>query len=399
MSKSKQPKDLRDEIERDVRKTLDDVAAALRGTAREVNEQLQNDGNLRRTLRDIGSAARSGADAVREGFLTAQPQTAREAKRRQKRKKKKDYAKMAKNAFGSAGWQLLSGGILGACAHAEMIDGSDATGAAILGLLTLWFLAWGVCSLCGGFALRRVCAYQRVLGDRSYCTVAELAAMNEKSERAVRRDLRRLIRLGKFEDVYLAPDGARLFSNETAYRLYAAQEAEREAARAAERQAQPQAEREAAPAQEQEEAPAAGPETLEDCRAFLRALREQQRHITDGALLEQTRRIEAQTQNILAWLERHPEGAGQIRRFASYYMPTTLKLLTTYNEVSPQAASSSVAAEIQENIRAILGTIQTAFQSLQNNLLKDTALDVSAEISALETVLAQDGLTRDGLSG
>ena len=38
-------------------------------------------------------------------------------------------------------------------------------------------------------------------------------------------------------------------------------------------------------------------------------------------------------------------------------------------------------------------------QSLQDNLLKDTAMDVSAEISALETVLAQEGLTKDELLG
>ena len=50
-------------------------------------------------------------------------------------------------------------------------------------------------------------------------------------------------------------------------------------------------------------------------------------------------------------------------------------------------------------IRDSLYTINTAFQSLQDNLLKDTAMDVSAEISALETVLAQEGLTKDELLG
>ena len=90
---------------------------------------------------------------------------------------------------------------------------------------------------------------------------------------------------------------------------------------------------------------------------------------------------------IIAWLEKHPGGESQIRRFVSYYMPTTLKLLRTYNEVDPQADSSAVAAEIQTDICGILYTINTAFQSLQDNLLKDTAMDVSAEISALETCL------------
>ena len=213
-----------------------------------------------------------------------------------------------------------------------------------------------------------------MLGERSYCTLQELSELTGKSQGAVRKDLFRLISSGKYEDVYLAPDGTRLFSGETAYRLYLAQ-----------RQAQP-----------------ARPEptgVLAECRAFLSDLREQQRLISDAPVLEQVQRIEEQTVQIIAWLEKHPGGESQIRRFVSYYMPTTLKLLRTYNEVDPQADSSAVAAEIQTDICGILYTINTAFQSLQDNLLKDTAMDVSAEISALETVLAQEGLTKDELLG
>ena len=86
-----------------------------------------------------------------------------------------------------------------------------------------------------------------------------------------------------------------------------------------------------------------------------------------------------------------------MRRFAAYYLPTTLKLLHTYNEVDAQADQSAVAADIQRNIVGILHTINQAFSTLQDGLLQDTALDVSAEISALETVLAQDGLSGGGL--
>ncbi|MFQ9679752.1 MAG: hypothetical protein ACLRZH_06290 [Ruthenibacterium lactatiformans] len=70
--------------------------------------------------------------------------------------------------------------------------------------------------------LRRIATYQSVLGERSYCTLQELE-LTGKSQGAVRKDLFRLISSGKYEDVYLAPDGTRLFSGETAYRLYLAQ--------------------------------------------------------------------------------------------------------------------------------------------------------------------------------
>ena len=39
------------------------------------------------------------------------------------------------------------------------------------------------------------------------------------------------------------------------------------------------------------------------------------------------------TEAICDWLEAHPESQPKTRRFAEYYIPTTLKLLHTYNDV------------------------------------------------------------------
>ena len=82
-----------------------------------------------------------------------------------------------------------------------------------------------------------------------------------------------------------------------------------------------------------------------------------------------------------------------MRRFARYYMPTTLKLLRTYDDVKGQ--QSDVASGIRQDIGGILGTLNTAFDNLQADLLSDTALDVSSEISAMQTMLAQDGLSAE----
>ena len=79
-------------------------------------------------------------------------------------------------------------------------------------------------------------------------------------------------------------------------------------------------------------------------------------------------------------------------RFCSYYLPTAVKLLNTYNEVAPHADESSVAAGIQSEVSQVLDTMSTAFRGLMDNLLQNTAVDMQAEISALETVLAQEGL-------
>ena len=388
-------------IEAEVRQTLDAVAATIRDAAREVSDTLREDESLQRTVQELGAAARSGVESVRQGISSA-ARKAERAERRKKRKKKRDYAKKAAGALSEAGGMLLFSGILGAVSSTVWIEDGDFAGTAILVIIAAWLLFGSVFSFFKSRTLRRIASYQSVLGERSYCSLAELSALTGKSQNAIRRDLHKLISMGKYEDVYLAPDGSRLFSNETAYRLYLAHRTQREEARyeaaraeAARTEAALAEAAQPAPAAEPAEAPAPG--VLEECRALLSELREQQRQITDAPVLEQTQRIEAQTVRVIAWLERHPEGEGQIRRFVNYYMPTTLKLVRTYNEVSPQADSSSVAASIQTDICGILSTINTAFQSLQNNLLKDTAMDVSAEISALETVLAQEGLTQDGM--
>lgn len=341
--------DLGRSIEKEVKETIGTVAAALQDAAREVSTSLRDNESVQRTVKDLGAAARDGVQGIQSAIAQAQ----KNAEKEKRRRKRRDYAKKANGALSEAGGLMLPAGILAACAFSAFEPG-DPAGALILGFISLWFFAGAFGAFLKSRTLRRIATYQSVLGERSYCTLQELSELTGKSQGAVRKDLFRLISSGKYEDVYLAPDGTRLFSGETAYRLYLAQrQAQQEAG--ARRQAQP-----------------ARPEpagVLAECRAFLSDLREQQRLISDAPVLEQVQRIEEQTVQIIAWLEKHPGGESQIRRFVSYYMPTTLKLLRTYNEVDPQADSSAVAAEIQTDICGILYTINTAFQSLQDNLL------------------------------
>ena len=306
--------DLGRSIEKEVKETIGTVAAALQDAAREVSTSLRDNESVQRTVKDLGAAARDGVQGIQSAIAQAQ----KNAEKEKRRRKRRDYAKKANGALSEAGGLMLPAGILAACAFSAFEPG-DPAGALILGFISLWFFAGAFGAFLKSRTLRRIATYQSVLGERSYCTLQELSELTGKSQGAVRKDLFRLISSGKYEDVYLAPDGTRLFSGETAYRLYLAQ-----------RQAQQEAGARRQPARPE---PAG---VLAECRAFLSDLREQQRLISDAPVLEQVQRIEEQTVQIIAWLEKHPGGESQIRRFVSYYMPTTLKLLRTYNEVDPQ---------------------------------------------------------------
>lgn len=115
----------------------------------------------------------------------------------------------------------------------------------------------------------------------------------------------------------------------------------------------------------------------------------------DERAVEELQHMQKTTESICAWLEAHPESLPKARRFAEYYIPTTLKLLYTYNDVQGQKGGNAEA--IRRDIAGILHTLNQGYDTLYDKLLSDMALDVSSEIAALEGMLACDGLTGEGL--
>ena len=149
-------------------------------------------------------------------------------------------------------------------------------------------------------------------------------------------------------------------------------------------QAQPQPE----PASEQREET---PLNLETARRFAAVLEQEKQLMQDELARDELDHMQKTANSICDWLEAHPESLPKARRFAEYYIPTTLKLLHTYNDVQGQQGAN--AESIRRDIAGILHTLNQAFDNLYDNLLSDVAMDVSSEIAALQGMLANDGLT------
>ena len=149
-------------------------------------------------------------------------------------------------------------------------------------------------------------------------------------------------------------------------------------------QAQPQPE----PAPEQREET---PLNLETARRFAAVLEQEKQLMQDELARDELDHMQKTANAICDWLEAHPESLPKARRFAEYYIPTTLKLLHTYNDVQGQQGAN--AESIRRDIAGILHTLNQAFNNLYDNLLSDVAMDVSSEIAALQGMLANDGLT------
>ena len=137
------------------------------------------------------------------------------------------------------------------------------------------------------------------------------------------------------------------------------------------------------------------PLNLEVARSFTEVLKKEKALMQDERAVEELDHMQKTTQAICDWLEAHPESLPKARRFAEYYIPTTLKLLHTYNDVQGQQGENAEA--IRRDIAGILHTLNQAYDNLYDKLLSDVALDVSSEIAALQGMLANDGLTGEGM--
>ena len=184
---------------------------------------------------------------------------------------------------------------------------------------------------------------------------------------------------------YIQKDWLAAWLDEKTEKLYLTVEDYRAAQEtAAAPQAQPQPE----PAPEQREET---PLNLETARRFVQVLEKERQLMQDELARDELDHMQKTANSICDWLEAHPESLPKARRFAEYYIPTTLKLLYTYNDVQGQQGAN--AESIRRDIAGILHTLNQAFDNLYDNLLSDVAMDVSSEIAALQGMLANDGLT------
>ena len=199
-----------------------------------------------------------------------------------------------------------------------------------------------------------------------------LADLTHQTKKKVLKKLRSYIHKG-WLNAWLDDETETLYLTAEDYR------AAKEAAAAA---AQPQPEKE-----ETGDAPL----NLDTARRFAAVLEKEQQLMQDAQAREELAAMHKTTTAICDWLEAHPESQPKTRRFAEYYIPTTLKLLHTYNDVQGQQGEN--AETIRRDIAGILHTLNQAYENLYNNLLSDVAMDISSEIAALQGMLANDGLT------
>ena len=132
--------------------------------------------------------------------------------------------------------------------------------------------------------------------------------------------------------------------------------------------------------------------------SLLRQLRQVNDAIPDPVMTAKISRLEELSARIFALAKQDPDKKAQLQKFMDYYLPTSLKLLNTYAQLSSQDVQGANITEAKQSIERSMDMLIKAFENQLDKLFQADALDVTTDIAALEGMLNLDGLTGSDFS-
>ena len=344
--------------------------------------------HLNQTIRQtVESAVDLGSEAVRKAAKTVQYQPPKTTVVR---------APSVSHLYGKTGGRVV-GGIL-----MSVFGGLFTLASSIVTIVMLANELWLGVQISGGLLIpsaillgggirnlstvSRFRAYKRLLGKKTQCAIEKLARAIGKDVSFVRKDVRKMIGKGLFPEGHLDHEQNHLIISDATYCQF---EQARLQLEAAQRQ------------QKIEAANAPDPrirEVLDKGGEFLKQLRKCNDDIPGEEVSNKIYHMELILSKIFQRAKEHPEVIPDLKKLMDYYLPMTVKLLNAYADMDAQPVQGQNIQASKQEIEATLDTLNLAFEKLLDKIFEDTAMDVSSDISVLNTLLAQEGLTEDELT-
>ena len=127
--------------------------------------------------------------------------------------------------------------------------------------------------------------------------------------------------------------------------------------------------------------------------AKLAEIRKLNDDIRDWKVSARIERIEDLAASIFQVISEKPDRADDARRFMSYYLPTTLKLLESYRLMEQQSFQGENIQVSRKKIEDVLDTMIQVMEKQQDRLFSHDVMDVETDITVLETLMSADGFS------
>lgn len=135
-------------------------------------------------------------------------------------------------------------------------------------------------------------------------------------------------------------------------------------------------------------------ETIEIGKNYIEQIKSANDNIPEEYISEKLYRLENVVIQILKCVENNPKKLSEVNRFTNHYLPMTLKLVVSYKELNEQPVQGVNIRNAKNEIEKAIDSINIAFEKLLDDLFEEVALDISTDISVLETLFSQEGLTK-----
>ena len=362
------------------------------------NQQVQ------RELHRAVNAAKNAAAQAKNGYQNAQNQSQNSAQQEQmnreaakartevddrkqhtdgKKRKKAEKQEARLHGFGNLGLLRIVGGILtagfGFAFVMQLLEeinyfiGFSYALRELVPLLALFLAGIALLGMAGSRKrkMKKFRRYLSMIGNQEEISITGLAkAMGTSQKRAV-QDLEEMLERDYFEHGYV--DAAR--------NLLVLKEGGIP-------EEQPKAQNTVQEDVSNEQAESVADSTLKHIRAI-------NDDIDNPELSRKIDRIEELTAKIFRLLEARPEKAGELKSFMNYYLPQTLKILENYAKLEEQDVEGENIRETKQKIEDMMDKIVDGYETQLDKLFADDALDISADLKVMETMLEKDGLTVD----
>ena len=378
------------QLNEQVKQVVDSTVDGLRGTGQTLRSEMQNLGeDWRQSWLEAG---RTSTSNFRKSQASSQRSSKRVGNVRQEKQLPAVYAKklpgqvsgivLSVTGFTMSAITALSGigtGIL--MAISPSIAAGVVTG--VMGVAAVGGLVMGLIGSGLWKTANRFRQYTKAIGNRAYCTIEELAGKCGRDKKSVVKDLKKMIDKKMFLQGHLDEQETCVIVTDEMYQQYLLVQKQ-----AQEREIQEKASRE-----QKERLPEECRKILEEGNECIRYIRKCNDDIPGEEMSQKLSRLELIITRIFEEVGKNPELAGELRKFMNYYLPTTRKLVDAYRELDQETIISENMAKTKKEIEDTLDTINEAFENLLDSFFEERAMDISSDISVLQTMLAQEGLT------
>lgn len=258
------------------------------------------------------------------------------------------------------------------------------------------FLGLSIWGLVAGIRRLRIAsqfkAFKRIFGTREVCSFSELAGQTQTSRAKTLAASRKMLSYGLLPEGHIDDEDTCLMVTNGSYHLYR-QAKQAYEQRLLQQREQEKAKRASTPQGGSSELPAEAQAFIEQGNDYLQQLRALDTAIADEGISAQIVQIEDVVARILQRVADAPSVLDGLGRLMEYYLPTTVKLLVAYDDLEEQPVQGENIASSRKEIEQTLGVLCGAYEKLLDATFQDLSLDVSADISVLHAMLAQEGLT------